>query len=125
ISTIAFYFSSRRRHTRFSRDWSSDVCSSDLAGAAAGRGAGAPWSPAPGASPAAPAGRGAPAGRDEALGELPAFRNERRLLAGRFPRRNFLEEREAARFDEIQHAIEPVRAPAGGARHVPSGSQQP
>src|SRR5690606_40656442 len=24
---------SRRRHTRFSRDWSSDVCSSDLAGA--------------------------------------------------------------------------------------------
>src|SRR5690606_40357730 len=23
-------FSSRRRHTRFSRDWSSDVCSSDL-----------------------------------------------------------------------------------------------
>src|SRR5690606_40154879 len=25
------YFSSRRRHTRFSRDWSSDVCSSDLA----------------------------------------------------------------------------------------------
>src|SRR5690606_40269475 len=25
-------FSSRRRHTRFSRDWSSDVCSSDLTG---------------------------------------------------------------------------------------------
>src|SRR5690606_41191299 len=25
----AFFFSSRRRHTRFSRDWSSDVCSSD------------------------------------------------------------------------------------------------
>src|SRR5690606_40960273 len=25
-------FSSRRRHTRFSRDWSSDVCSSDLSG---------------------------------------------------------------------------------------------
>src|SRR5215475_4324496 len=24
-----FFFSSRRRHTRFSRDWSSDVCSSD------------------------------------------------------------------------------------------------
>src|SRR5690606_40048073 len=28
-----FFFSSRRRHTRFSRDWSSDVCSSDLASA--------------------------------------------------------------------------------------------
>src|SRR5690606_40646607 len=27
-----FFFSSRRRHTRFSRDWSSDVCSSDLTG---------------------------------------------------------------------------------------------
>src|SRR5690606_40605210 len=25
-----FFFSSRRRHTMFSRDWSSDVCSSDL-----------------------------------------------------------------------------------------------
>src|SRR5207302_6522185 len=29
-SGIRFFFSSRRRHTRFSRDWSSDVCSSDL-----------------------------------------------------------------------------------------------
>src|SRR3989449_2133107 len=27
-----FFFSSRRRHTRCSRDWSSDVCSSDLVG---------------------------------------------------------------------------------------------
>src|SRR5690606_39730844 len=27
----AFFFSSGRRHTSFSRDWSSDVCSSDLA----------------------------------------------------------------------------------------------
>src|SRR3712207_7016452 len=25
-----FFFSSRRRHTRYLRDWSSDVCSSDL-----------------------------------------------------------------------------------------------
>src|SRR5207302_2391331 len=31
-----FFFSSRRRHTRFSRDWSSDVCSSDLVGSGAG-----------------------------------------------------------------------------------------
>src|SRR5690606_25787775 len=29
-ASIFFFFSSRRRHTRFSRDWSSDVCSSDL-----------------------------------------------------------------------------------------------
>src|SRR2546421_9254498 len=27
-----FFFSSRRRHTRSDRDWSSDVCSSDLNG---------------------------------------------------------------------------------------------
>src|SRR5690606_35550193 len=30
IRCFLFFFSSRRRHTRFSRDWSSDVCSSDL-----------------------------------------------------------------------------------------------
>src|SRR3712207_8588899 len=28
--TRIFFFSSRRRHTRYWRDWSSDVCSSDL-----------------------------------------------------------------------------------------------
>src|SRR5207249_9425668 len=27
---LAFFFSSRRRHTRSKRDWSSDVCSSEL-----------------------------------------------------------------------------------------------
>src|SRR5690606_39941929 len=27
---MVFFLSSRRRHTRFSRDWRSDVCSSDL-----------------------------------------------------------------------------------------------
>src|SRR5208282_4506590 len=30
IAGFAFFFSSRRRHTRCYRDWSSDVCSSDL-----------------------------------------------------------------------------------------------
>src|SRR5258707_15779365 len=30
ISSGFFFFSSRRRHTRYWRDWSSDVCSSDL-----------------------------------------------------------------------------------------------
>src|SRR5699024_11598382 len=29
---VRFFFSSRRRHTRSKRDWSSDVCSSDLGG---------------------------------------------------------------------------------------------
>src|SRR5256886_7801514 len=31
VSYVFFFFSSRRRHTRFDCDWSSDVCSSDLA----------------------------------------------------------------------------------------------
>src|SRR5207245_3648138 len=30
VSLLFFFFSSRRRHTRCYRDWSSDVCSSDL-----------------------------------------------------------------------------------------------
>src|SRR2546430_17262438 len=30
MSVLFFFFSSRRRHTRFDCDWSSDVCSSDL-----------------------------------------------------------------------------------------------
>src|SRR5260370_12779022 len=30
FSSFIFFFSSRRRHTRFKCDWSSDVCSSDL-----------------------------------------------------------------------------------------------
>src|SRR3989449_9818672 len=30
VVLLFFFFSSRRRHTRCSRDWSSDVCSSDL-----------------------------------------------------------------------------------------------
>src|SRR5438445_6367609 len=29
-ASLLFFFSSRRRHTRYWRDWSSDVCSSDL-----------------------------------------------------------------------------------------------
>src|SRR5690625_7828888 len=30
VTLFVFFFSSRRRHTRWPRDWSSDVCSSDL-----------------------------------------------------------------------------------------------
>src|SRR5215203_7075181 len=30
VAMFFFFFSSRRRHTRYWRDWSSDVCSSDL-----------------------------------------------------------------------------------------------
>src|SRR5208282_6631849 len=34
LGVVRFFFSSRRRHTSCYRDWSSDVCSSDLLGAA-------------------------------------------------------------------------------------------
>src|SRR5438876_12387311 len=40
LKALLFFFSSRRRHTRWTGDWSSDVCSSDLAGALGGRGRG-------------------------------------------------------------------------------------
>src|SRR5256885_5104560 len=36
LPTLDFFFSSRRRHTRLQGDWSSDVCSSDLANQAVG-----------------------------------------------------------------------------------------
>src|SRR5260370_6655850 len=35
---LFFFFSSRRRHTRFKCDWSSDVCSSDLSAVVTGTG---------------------------------------------------------------------------------------
>src|SRR5207237_5044899 len=35
---VCFFFSSRRRHTRFKCDWSSDVCSSDLLNSGKGGG---------------------------------------------------------------------------------------
>src|SRR5438445_13688681 len=41
---MLFFFSSRRRHTRYWRDWSSDVCSSDLLKQARIYGDGFTWS---------------------------------------------------------------------------------
>src|SRR6266496_3151466 len=46
-SSDIFFFSSRRRHTRSLRDWSSDVCSSDLR-AGPGRPGSGGSGPAPG-----------------------------------------------------------------------------
>src|SRR5438270_13942090 len=37
LNSCFFFFSSRRRHTRFDCDWSSDVCSSDLSQTLSGR----------------------------------------------------------------------------------------
>src|SRR3712207_7967688 len=46
MNSSLFFFSSRRRHTRYWRDWSSDVCSSDLRIVIEGRGADEPLTPA-------------------------------------------------------------------------------
>src|SRR5215475_15585116 len=65
LGGLFFFFSSRRRHTRFSRDWSSDVCSSDLCSAARGRSA------SPGACCTAVAGasRGWPRSEERRVGK--------------------------------------------------------
>src|SRR5215813_11530169 len=61
---IHFFFSSRRRHTRCGRDWSSDVCSSDLPRALAPSGPPGP----PGHRSQGPRGAGS-SGRDRGSGE--------------------------------------------------------
>src|SRR5207249_7274262 len=48
---FAFFFSSRRRHTRSNRDWSSDVCSSDLGATCSRRAASSCPTRARGSSP--------------------------------------------------------------------------
>src|SRR3712207_8262962 len=81
---VVVFFSSRRRHTRYWRDWSSDVCSSDLA-ADAEEAAAAPGSESrSGRGP----GRAARTGDDgEGLGRRPAAARaeapERRRRKGR------------------------------------------
>src|SRR5688572_7528912 len=64
-----FYFSSRRRHTIFDCDWSSDVCSSDLPPR---RTAAAVPSPAPQATPAAAAPASTPRARSTTAAPAPA-----------------------------------------------------
>src|SRR5690606_37473067 len=81
-----FFFSGRRRHTRFSRDWSSDVCSSDLAvpapGSPVGRGPARPAAPSRTEVPPAPASETVPTGQK--AGPMAAWRGRadaRRPLA--------------------------------------------
>src|SRR5690606_40811157 len=74
LSRVPFFFSSRRRHTSFSRDWSSDVCSSDLAlrrGGRPGRGAARPAGD-PYRAPAAGLAGALPSGHRPAVGRAPA-----------------------------------------------------
>src|SRR5690606_40019577 len=80
---VLFFFSSRRRHTSFSRDWSSDVCSSDLGSssalsysvAASDR---ALWSKSAGVSESDEDGRRRHGGRVGVLLRSPARSEERR-----------------------------------------------
>src|SRR5207249_8646535 len=58
IAAHTFFFSSRRRHTRSKRDWSSDVCSSDLS-----RAQGTPRCTRAGMRPPARVHRGVPCAR--------------------------------------------------------------
>src|SRR5437868_14596843 len=69
-----FFFSSRRRHTRSKRDWSSDVCSSDLLSAAWRRITAGPrrYAPPGGAEPAG--------GGDLHFAHLRAARSEERRV---------------------------------------------
>src|SRR5687768_18597994 len=69
-----FFFSGRRRHTRCSRDWSSDVCSSDLGLAAAALALVLGAAPAvPETARQRPAGKDNKAERSEAVG-LPVYK---------------------------------------------------
>src|SRR3712207_7615842 len=98
---VVVFFSSRRRHTRYWRDWSSDVCSSDLA-ADAEEAAAAPGSESrSGRGP----GRAARTGDDgEGLGRRPAAARaeapERRRRKGRGPPRDALGAEEGRRSEE-------------------------
>src|SRR5207237_6172577 len=69
-----FFFSSRRRHTRFKCDWSSDVCSSDLGSTTA-----RPWPPSRGSEASR-------AGRRRAAEPEAASRRDRRPPGHRPPR---------------------------------------
>src|SRR3989442_7256923 len=84
---LGFFFSSRRRHTRCGRDWSSDVCSSDLA-LAPGRTAGGSACPVRAAGTAPAAGHALPpavlpgASAVVRLGASAYHRELRRLAVG-------------------------------------------
>src|SRR5689334_24580913 len=74
--SLFFFFSSRRRHTRWNCDWSSDVCSSDLPAAAAPAAAvadtAAEPAPAPAVADTAAEPAPAPAAADKAAEPAPA-----------------------------------------------------
>src|SRR6266487_1707879 len=93
---LVFFFSSRRRHTRWTGDWSSDVCSSDLSRA----GLQVPLSPPTGSALSGGL-RGVPAD---------LLRGEVLLVGGDAP----------ADAERIDHAAEPVAPEHVAARRSPA-----
>src|SRR5256885_8843554 len=81
LLVVFFFFSSRRRHTRLQGDWSSDVCSSDLADGGVRSPAQAVSPAARGSQPRCPsAGREAQGTAQEKEGEQAAVRLARRVV---------------------------------------------
>src|SRR5260370_18631936 len=78
LTTFLFFFSSRRRHTRFKCDWSSDVCSSDLSSSSDAVLEGGLWQLRPRGQ--IPFATGTPAGADvPQLGDRSTRSEERRV----------------------------------------------
>src|SRR5437763_13917749 len=73
--TYLFFFSSRRRHTRYIGDWSSDVCSSDLPVSSPTARSGTPRRPRSSSSKATP-----PAARRRAAAIADSRRSEERRV---------------------------------------------
>src|SRR5215208_7803497 len=97
---VFFFFSSRRRHTRWPRDWSSDVCSSDLEVLARGDE------------------RGAPAAYrffDES-GELLAMRADMTVPIARLVAGRFADEEPPFRFSYVGTAYRAIRPQRGQMR---------
>src|SRR5438105_1996782 len=78
MTAVVFFFSSRRRHTRSTRDWSSDVCSSDLALRDGGNPPAAEGDIAPGRHALGRVDEGSPADQ-----EVPAWGHRRLAASGR------------------------------------------
>src|SRR5207245_8464925 len=76
LALFFFFFSSRRRHTRCYRDWSSDVCSSDLGVGLDGDPAGVEGDPLADQHRTSRPGRGGPVGGDD----QPRRRSEERRV---------------------------------------------
>src|SRR2546430_11568030 len=85
VDNVFFFFSSRRRHTRFDCDWSSDVCSSDLSVAGHGSASCRSWQ---GGSESPPTYAGSASDRTQEIGRASCReRGEISVVAGSFKKK--------------------------------------